>query len=933
MAIKLLRMKKTRSFFGVARYWNKLVRKFYNLNEKITKLIFNKNASAQEVNILLDRLQKLFRKLKRMQVKAGVKIAGSALALMLATTSLNAQNFVQTGVVYNRIQVAYGSAPTFADFDNDGNIDLFVGDGRGYILKYKQITNGDFVFADTVQSTSGKIDVGWYAAPTLADIDGDGDLDLYVGTDNGVILYFANTNGNFSDADTLKDNTGTAIDLGYYTVLDFEDVDNDGDLDLYAGSGYGYITKFENISGVFQSGVHVQAGGADIHLVYTAPTFTDIDGDGDQDLVVGVSGGNLKLYRNNGDGTFAAGEDLTADGSQITAGSYAFPSFADIDGDGDDDLYLGFDDGYIMVFENDGSGNLSRKGNMQEIMRIHNSYFDGLAIGDVDSDGDMDIVLGAYDNIIKTYQQVNGEFVPIFTINSPGLAHRPTLADLDNNGTNELYVGIETGFIQVYNNTGSGFFILADSLQADGSDIDVGWYANPTFADFDGDGDLDLFVGDVMGNVYYFENNAGTFNAQGKVQADGSDIAVSYFAAPALADIDFDGDLDLVVSDYYGVVHLYKNDGNGNLSDDGQIQDGNNENINAGYYSDVAIAVVDGWRNLYSGSNGIIKIFHQLPLPVIDPLPDTTAECSIDTLFPPLAYTADFDTVTGVSDASFPITSNTTVTWTYTDSLGFQTTQTQNVVINDNEAPTLAVQDFTAYLNDTGSVNITAADLVTSASDNCSIADTALSQNVFTCSDLGIDTVIVTLTDGFGNQTVDTSLVTVVDNLSPAISCIENQTVDADSSHSYTVSGTEFDPTATDDNCGVDSVYNSFNSTSTLAGASLPEGTTTITWYAYDASGNVDSCSFDVTVNAYTGISATDFDVAIYPNPSNGVFTIENTLGLNVEITDVNGRIIEKHLNVDRDKLAIDFSSKAKGIYWIKLYNDKVVKTRKLIIK
>jgi hypothetical protein len=114
---------------------------------------------------------------------------------------------------------------------------------------------------------------------------------------------------------------------------------------------------------------------------------------------------------------------------------------------------------------------------------------------------------------------------------------------------------------------------------------------------------------------------------------------------------------------------------------------------------------------------------------------------------------------------------------------------------------------------------------------------------------LGANTVTWTVTDGSGNTATSTQSVTVVDAQNPTISCVGNQTKSADAGECYyTVSGTEFNPTATDDNCGVASVSNDFNSTSTLAGAEIPDGTTII-WTVTDTSSNTKTCSFTVTVN------------------------------------------------------------------------------------
>uniref|UniRef100_UPI003A8E5732 HYR domain-containing protein n=1 Tax=Oceanihabitans sediminis TaxID=1812012 RepID=UPI003A8E5732 len=89
--------------------------------------------------------------------------------------------------------------------------------------------------------------------------------------------------------------------------------------------------------------------------------------------------------------------------------------------------------------------------------------------------------------------------------------------------------------------------------------------------------------------------------------------------------------------------------------------------------------------------------------------------------------------------------------------------------------------------------------------------------------------------------------VTILETEAPTITCIGDQTKSADNGQCYyTVSGAEFDPT-TNDNCGIASVTNDFNSGSTLDGEQIPNGTT-INWTVVDTSGNTATCSFTVTV-------------------------------------------------------------------------------------
>ena len=114
----------------------------------------------------------------------------------------------------------------------------------------------------------------------------------------------------------------------------------------------------------------------------------------------------------------------------------------------------------------------------------------------------------------------------------------------------------------------------------------------------------------------------------------------------------------------------------------------------------------------------------------------------------------------------------------------------------------------------------------------------------------GTTTVIWTVTDATGNTATCSFTITVNDSEDPTISCVINQTRDADPGVcTYTTQGTEFDPTAFNDNCPGSTVSNNYNSLSTLAGAIFPNGTTTVIWTVTDATGNTATCSFTITVN------------------------------------------------------------------------------------
>ncbi len=246
--------------------------------------------------------------------------------------------------------------------------------------------------------------------------------------------------------------------------------------------------------------------------------------------------------------------------------------------------------------------------------------------------------------------------------------------------------------------------------------------------------------------------------------------------------------------------------------------------------------------------------------------------------------------------------------------------------------PILTTKDVTVMLDNNGEASITKNDVVLSASDDGMLADTTISQSLFNCSDIGAVNIDVSVTDTAGNITTKEATVTVQDTILPTISCPSNQTVDADSTHTYTVSGTSYDPVNTDDNCNF-TVANDFNDSATLDGAELPEGTNTISWVITDDAGNKDTCTLDIEVNAFVSvedIKATALEV--YPNPTDGKVVIQLREGMKngtIECLDITGaKILTKA--VTKSKTEINLSPYSSGIYFLRIIAGKQVVTRKI---
>ena len=140
----------------------------------------------------------------------------------------------------------------------------------------------------------------------------------------------------------------------------------------------------------------------------STPSFVDLDGDGDLDLVVGAYDGTLRSFANNGAGGFSALTGAANPFNGIDVGSDSAPSFVDLDGDGDLDLVVGESRGTLRSFANNGAGGFTA-------LTGAANPFNGLDVGsystpsfvDLDGDGDLDLVVGAFDGTLSDLRKHN----------------------------------------------------------------------------------------------------------------------------------------------------------------------------------------------------------------------------------------------------------------------------------------------------------------------------------------------------------------------------------------------------------------------------------------------------------------------------------------------------------------------------------------------
>jgi Tfp pilus assembly protein PilF len=288
---------------------------------------------------------------------------------------------VQTGFVRDVTERSGISVPqgaiyaTFADYDNDGWLDLFAigGDGRGYLFRNRG--NGTFVEG---AAKAGVSNLKGARKAIFADLDHDGDLDLLLVGSAQPAVYRNNLDGTFTEATIAF---GLARESDARDAV-FGDFDNDGRTDVFITSERGSNSLMQNRGAErfreAASGLATSGGSGDAAVA-------DYNNDGFLDLLIGsATGGEATLWLNKGNGTFT--RDLR---SNVTTGLSL--TFVDYDNDGWLDIISG-GKATISLLRNDGTGRFADRSTLIP-EPVRKGGASAIAASDVDNDGDEDLFL------------------------------------------------------------------------------------------------------------------------------------------------------------------------------------------------------------------------------------------------------------------------------------------------------------------------------------------------------------------------------------------------------------------------------------------------------------------------------------------------------------------------------------------------------------
>jgi len=485
-----------------------------------------------------------------------------------------------------------GTGVAWADYDNDGDLDLYLVNSGSANKLFRNDGGGTFV-----DVTSGPLgDTGQGRSVAWGDYDGDRDLDLFVTNLVGTSRLLRNDgSGAFTDV-TLSDLSGIPDTNGSSYGAAWADYDNDFDLDLcftiYAPPAGKGSRVLKNTIGNGKMGVFDFADTVDAAV---GPAWGDYDNDGDLDLFLARYNRPSRLYRNDA-GVFVnvTGNSLLAPVASV--GNTRAAAWGDYDRDGDLDLYLVRNNQANKLFRNDGgmafvdvtSGPLGDTGSGQ-----------CAAWGDYDNDGDPDLYIsnsGQANKLLRNDTPAGNHWLKIrlqgVGSGRGGIGARVGIRTAAgwqireiSGGSNfasqdapealfglgsatavdSIYVRWPTGMVQGVSppaTVDQGITVVELALQAF-TDVTSPATASTSFGvawgDYDGDGNIDLFVG---ANRLLHNDGAVGFS-----QIAGALPTAASGGGAAWGDYDNDGDLDLACPVFGGLSQLFRNDGAGAFTD------------------------------------------------------------------------------------------------------------------------------------------------------------------------------------------------------------------------------------------------------------------------------------------------------------------------------------------------------------------------------